>query len=262
MRFAAIPDLHAPLTHKGYFEWMLRQIEDFRPDVVVNLGDWFEGKPAKRFSKWPGETWTLEAERRAVADQAEAINAVAPDAKKVWLYGNHDFNQHGDDPDRVPADYKDSVHWRNHVGLAKALEGWTVIEKYDHRTSFKLGPVIFQHGCDVAKNSMQKAAYLYGGPYSLYVCGHTHRIVPVTQAEHLDIPLPYWWANPGCGVEWDKMRYMDRCSMAKWGRGLVIGEVSDTAVANRKSTYSSVQWSAEVLVHSWAHNRPEVKLCR
>jgi predicted phosphodiesterase len=259
-KWMAIPDLHAPITSQTFFNWMIGQIEDFKPDYIINIGDWFEGKPSKRFSKWPGESWTLEQEKKEVARQAHAINSAAPNATKVWIYGNHDFNQFGDDPDRVPADYKDCVHWRNHVATAEALKDWTVIERYSHRTAYRLGPVTFQHGCDVAKASMQRASYLYGGPNCLYVCGHTHRPCDVTQAEHLGIKLPYWWANPGTGADWDWMRYMDRMSMADWGRGVVLGEVSDSAVSNRKATYSSPQWAAITRVHSWAHDRHDVRL--
>lgn len=253
VKFVAVSCLHAPLTDRSYFEWLLSFLEGTQPDYFINLGDWYEGKPAKRFDAWPDEKWGILTEHKEVARQANAFNEVLPNAKKVWLYGNHDDNTFGIAPDRVKEDVREAIRWQENKDVAPALKDWTVIEEYSHRAKFRLGPVTFQHGCDVAMNSMQKAAYLYGGPYGLYVCGHTHRPLQTTQAEHLGIRLPYWYANPGCGADWDRMHYMKRMSMAKWGRGLIVGEVSKSAVSNRKSTYSSKQWDAELKVHSWAH---------
>lgn len=231
---------------------MIRQIEDFKPDSIVNLGDWYEGKAAKRWPSWSDEKWSLADEHRAVAQQAEAIRAAAPDASLYWLYGNHDDNLFGMQPDRIKDDLKDAVQWRSNVLAAKALEPWQVIEKYGHRVRLRLGPVTFQHGCDTSVASDRDGSYLYGVPYGLYVRGHTHRPCPVTRAQERRTPMPFWYANPGTGAEWDRMHYMDRCSMALWGRGVVVGEIPQSAVTQRRTAYASRCWDAELRVHSTA----------
>lgn len=252
VKFASFSCLHAPITDKTYFNWLITQLEDFQPDYVINLGDWYEAKPAKRFSKWADEVWTVLDEHREVARQASEINRVLPNSKRVLLFGNHDDNFFGENPDRIESDVRAALHWKENKDTSVALKDWKVIEEYSHRTKFKLGPVTFQHGCDVAMNSMVKASYLYSIPNGLYVCGHTHRPCPVTQVSHLQVPLPYWYANPGCGADWDKMHYMKRLSMANWGRGLVIGEVHESAVSSKRSFYSANSWNAETIMHSFA----------
>lgn len=258
MVFAAFSCLHAPITHKGYFNWLISQIEEIKPDVIVNLGDWWEAKPAKRFPQWDDEKWSVLDEHREVARQANEINRVAPQAKRVLLFGNHDDNFFGTNPDRIPEDVRAALRWQENKDTSAALKDWTVIEEYSHRARFRLGQVTFQHGCDAALNSMQKASYLYSVPNGLYVCGHTHRPIPVTQVQHLQVHLPYWYANPGCGADWDKMHYMKRLNMSNWGRGLIVGEVSDASANHRKAFFSEPQWSAELRIHSWQHENRRI----
>ncbi len=249
-KFVAFSCLHSPLTHKGYFEWLLKQIEDFRPDVIVNLGDWFEGKCAKRWPSWSDEKWSLDDELYAVARQAIDIRMAVPSARYVWLYGNHDDNLFGLAPDRIPDDIKDSVQWDRNVTTAEAFKGWEVTKKYGDRVRFRLGPITFQHGCSTQINAEKDAGYSHGTPYGLYVCGHTHRPVRVTQAEERRRYLPYWYANPGCGVEWSRLHYMDRLQMSKWGRGCIVGDCA--GADQRRTAFASKQWDAELRIHSMA----------
>jgi predicted phosphodiesterase len=252
-RFLCFSCLHAPITHSGYFDWLLGQIEEHKPDVIVNLGDWYEGLVAKRFTTYDSEDWTCEDEHEAVGLQASAINKVAPKAKKVWIWGNHDDNLFGNQPDRLPKGVRSLIKYTKHVSVAEPLKDWSIRDRYDHREKFRLGPVTFQHGCAHSASAEKDGAYLYGVPYGLYVQGHTHRPLPVTQARERKVNMAYWYANPGCGMDWDKANYMARNSMALWGRGCIVG---DTAGAHQHRTaYASKQWDAELRVHSLADER-------
>jgi len=254
VRILNFTDNHAPLTHKPWWDWVLAQIEDFKPDWIVNTGDWLEGKPSKRFAHHSDETWSALDEIRALCEQAEAVNRVAPDAKKVWLWGNHDDNALGDLPERVPDDLKPLMNWRNIRGT-EALEQWAIHETYSHEYRYRLGPIVFQHGCEVSKDglrSLKDQAYQYGVPNGLHVSGHTHKPVPVTRCEERSISLPYWVVNAGTGADWERMHYMDRCSKQKWGRGCVLIETTEASVRDSKSAYAKPQWSAELRVHSMA----------
>jgi predicted phosphodiesterase len=252
MKFVAVSCLHAPITSETYFNWLMRLLEEVKPDAFINLGDWYEGKAAKRWPSWSDENWDIEKEHLEVAKQANEINSRVS-GLKVFMWGNHDDNQFGDVPDRIHKDVKSAVHYRNNVNVAPALKDWKVIEEYKHETTFRLGQLTFQHGA-AANNSAEKdCAYLYGVPYGLYVCGHTHRPLEVTRAQERKVRLPYWYANPGCGANFDRMHYMDRLSKALWGRGAIVGEVSDSSVSNSKAFYGSPQWSAELRIESWAH---------
>lgn len=243
--------LHAPITDKGYFNWLIGQIEEFKPHIVVNLGDWYEGKWAKRWAKTEDETWSVLAEHKAVAEQANAINAVSK-ATKVWLYGNHDDNSFNVHPDRTASDIVPAVHWQENKDVSKALEKWTVVRKYGHDVYKRFGPVTFQHGCETSKAGLTRQALYYGTPYGLYVCGHTHR-PEERQIEVVDCPIPYWYANPGCGADWDRMHYITRQNKQRWGRGCLLIEAK--GVDQSRSAFASKQWDCELKIHSLADER-------
>ncbi len=118
---------------------------------------------------------------------------------------------------------------------------------------YRLGQCTFQHGSWTQLNCERKAAYLYGTPYGLYTCGHTHRPIEVTRAISDGIRMPYWYANPGTGINTERTRYMDRLSMAQWGRGAIVGELPDSAVANSRTAYTKKNWDAELRMHGWIH---------
>jgi predicted MPP superfamily phosphohydrolase len=243
---------HSGVTSEEWFNWLIKQIEDFKPQFMVNLGDNYEGKIAKRWAKWEDEKWTHLDEHKAAARLAREINERV-EGEKVWLYGNHDDNVFGTQPDRIPADMRDALHWRNNVETAQAFQDWKVYETYTHRTYHRIGQVTFQHGCATNQTAEKDAAYLYGVPHGLYVCGHTHRPVPVTRAQERKVRLPYWYANAGCGVDYSRLHYMDRLSTGLWGRGCLAIEISESSVSNSKAFYGSSQWSAELRIESWAH---------
>lgn len=249
-KFLAISCLHAPITSPRYWDWLIKQIEDFKPDVFVNCGDWYEGKPAKRWPAWSDEDWTMLDEHAAVAKQAKVINELVP-GRKIWIHGNHEDNAFGNSPNRIPEDIRSAIRWEHNADMSAAMKDWTVITRYSHRSCYRLGPITFQHGCATTGSAEKDASYLYGSPYGLYICGHTHTCVPVTQARERRVRLPFWYANPGCGADWDRMHYMDRFSMALWGRGAIIGETA--GVEQRRRAYASKQWDAELRIQEMAH---------
>jgi len=259
-RFLAFGCSHAPLTHAGYWEWLIRKIEWFKPDYVVNCGDWYEGLAGTRHAKDPRHDWDLFDEHRAVAEQATAINFAAPNATKVWISGNHDDNAFGIHADRIPSDLRRVSHWQSNEAVQSSLAGWIIKDRYRHGERYYLGQISFGHGCPVTDASAKDECYLYGVPYGLDIRSHTHRPEPVTQCRERKVILPYWYANTGTGADWDRMYYMDRQSKALWGRGCVIGEVS--CRGEGREVRATKNWSAETLIHSWAHqNRDLVTGC-
>lgn len=253
-RVIAFSCLHAPITDQDYFNWLIRQIEEFKPDHLVNLGDWYEAKAAKRWARHKDETWSLEDEHLEVARQAKEFSSRVENC--TWIYGNHDDNLFGDQPDRIDPDLKACIHWRGYKSTAAALESWKVIEDYSNAARYRLGQVTFQHGTLTNQSSEKDASYTHGVPFGLYVCGHTHRPVEVTQARERQHYLPYWYANPGFGADDTKMHYMDRLSKSLWGRGCIMIEISARSITQGKVAYTSPQWSAELRVHSYcAENR-------
>lgn len=244
---------HHPVSDAENTEWRNRQIAEFQPDVVVHMGDWMDADAA---SRWPNEhEWTLQDEYDAVAADARTINRLVPDAKKVWIMGNHDDNL--ESPNRIPKKLRDVCSWRNYSPLLYELSSWKIIP-YGHRLKYednkwlggyRIGQVTFQHGAEAGSSADMDQAVLYGVENGLWVGSHTHRPLPVQQAIMRNkIPLRYWFCNVGCGADWDKMEYVRRSNIARWGHGLLKLHVNPA-----RSAFSSRQWEGEVVIRKMAH---------
>jgi len=249
-------DRHAPLTHKGWFEWLLKLIEEENPDCLVDVGDMFEGLAGKRWDRWPEEKWSAKDEISEVVRQAELIKSVSPNSRKVWLWGNHEDNLFSCNPGRISPDLKEMMSWRNQRGT-EILEEWEEKSNYKHSYRFRIGPITFQHGCDISKDgvrSMFDSAVLYGHQNGLLVQGHSHKPIHPTECEIRSLPTRFWVANSGCGCDWDRMRYMDRFQKSKWGRGALIITCSRGDVTSGRTAVPKKNWDAELRIHSTARD--------
>ena len=238
---------HLPVHSEQFRQWRLEKIREFKPDVVVNLGDWLDADAA---SRWPNEhEWTLKDEYRLLAQDANDIReAAGPDAKLVWLLGNHDDNLRA--PNRIPKKLREVCSWEQDLDVHEAIRSWRVVP-YGHRQHFRIGQLTFLHGAQTNINSDRDQALLYGVQHGLTVSAHTHRPVDITRVVLPGkIPLEYYFANVGCGADWDKMEYVQRTNIATWGRAILLAEVNDK---QRRSSFASKQWTAELIVHSRAH---------
>lgn len=245
--FVAFSCPHCPLQDGGAVAWMLDRIGSLRPDVVVHLGD---GHEADSASRWPSEyDWTLADEFAAHEALLKAIRKAAPRARRVFLPGNHDDNLLS--INRIDKRLRGLCDYRAKSNSPELHEYWEqpVEYVYDRRRGvFRIGQVSFCHGFESGANGDEYHAILLGQPYGLHVTGHTHRPTPVVvQAMRTrGIPLPYWYANPGCLRDL-KPPYMKRRRSHGWGQGIVVGAASVT-----KSPRLSRQWEAVVEVYRMA----------
>lgn len=249
--------LHAPYTREGYIEWLCQVIRDHKPKLICNLGDWYEAGAASRFPKNPLDDDGVLREHRVVAEQARMLNDAAPiDSKLVWIYGNHDDNFFNVHPGRISKDIVPALHWSIHTD--GALDGWHVAERYDDDFVFNWGAVTAQHGTGHSKTAEKDQAYRHARPNGLYVCGHTHRPLQITQAVERKESLPFFYVNPGTGVDWNSMYYMQRNSKSQWGGGAVLVEQPEAHVRNRRASFADKDWDAELLIHEFANRNRKI----
>jgi len=219
-RIIAFSCCHAPFTPDSHKGWLLEQIREFKPNVLVNLGDWFESAAA---SVHPDEhQHDLADEYEFAASMSAEFRKAAPKARLVWTLGNHDDNIQKKDARRVPKNLRSLVHW-NRSEWADEFRRW---EQYpyvkDERCCFQMGQVVFYHGFAHSESSdeseaLEMAMYLGGHSHRLFVRGHTHRPEHVTQCRrNSKVPLPWWHANVGT-IGPLKPGYMERQSTLRWG---------------------------------------------
>jgi predicted phosphodiesterase len=246
-RFLAFSCTHAPLTDEGAFQWVLSQIHDKKPDVVIHLGDGLEADSA---SRWPSEAkWTLTEEFEAFNSQLERIREAHRDASGVanlvYIEGNHDANLLA--INRIDKKLRDLCDYRSPKNVPE-LRHWDTTTRYvyDRRVGvYKIGQVSFTHGFEVGNNAGAIQSTQLGDPYGLLVFGHTHRPTPVKRVMLTpQAPLPYWCVNAGTLRDMDSATYMERKRRFMWGQAIVHGEAMIT-----KSPRMSRNWEAETLVY-------------
>lgn len=249
VRWLAFGCTHVPLHDRWACERLVSRIAEYKPHVVVCLGDLYEADSA---SRWPSEyDWTLEHEFAEADAVLLSIREAAPNATLVFLPGNHDDNMLS--IARIPRKVRSRCDWRVRQYDAagrwlnpELLTYWRRPARYLYcrrRGVWRIGQVTFAHGYEHGINGDEAHTLLLGVPNGLYVGAHTHRPAPVTQAMRTrSIPLPYWHCNVGCLRDL-KPPYVQRQRTHGWGHGWAVGEALPV-----KSWRASREWSASVEV--------------
>jgi predicted phosphodiesterase len=258
---------HIPLDDKAATAWRLKQIAEYQPDYVVHLGDAMDADGA---SRWPNEhDWSLLDEYRLWAEDLRLMREAAGKAKVIWLLGNHDANLSA--PNRIPKKLREACAWTQNQDVMKQLGGHVrtveacgqkvevyencTVVPYGARSVYRLGQLTLQHGAQAGVNSDRNQCLLFGVEHGLYVSAHTHRPVGITQVILPGrIPQKKWYANVGCGADWDKMEYVQRSNIALWGHGLL--KVRVNVAQRRNGGWATRQWEADpgVVILRTAHD--------
>jgi predicted phosphodiesterase len=239
----------------------MKHNQDNKPNVVVCLGDLFEAGAASKWSK--ENTAELIEEYEKGNDVLKRIRLVNPNAKYVFLEGNHDANINAEG--RLPADLRDLTNYLRpqfkettkdtFVQVnSELLNEWNHSTRYiKHRVKgcFRIGAVCFAHGFEAGTNSDELEA-IYWSQYwanGLVVRGHTHRPTvgsPRRSEKTKKLQLPFYYLNAGCSCDMSAMTYMNRNDRSKWGNGFVFGSCQEI-----KSPRLSKTWTAECVVTEW-----------
>lgn len=243
IKFLSFSCPHKPLTDKGAEDWLLGEISNRQPDLIVGLGDWHEASSA---SRWPNEyDWDLAYEFEEVNKFLAQIRMEAPNAKRVFLHGNHDANILG--INRIDRKLRSLCDFRDHE---PELSWWEQPGEYVNDRligSYSAGQITFIHGFSGwGPNPDETQACMFGQWNGLVVAGHTHRPIPVTQAKKGRAPLRIWYANPGCLRDL-KPDFVKQRDTHAWGHAIVAGEVKLV-----KSPRLSPAWNAETVVYQMA----------
>lgn len=86
-----IPDCHIPYHDARAYQLMLDVASDINPDEVVILGDYADFYAINSHGKDPNMSHILMDEVAAVVEELQRLKRMFPDAKKVYIEGNHEF---------------------------------------------------------------------------------------------------------------------------------------------------------------------------
>lgn len=251
MRLLSFGCIHHPIADPKAIRFLHDQIEEFKPDVLVNLGDWYDGEG---WSRWDNENdWSVCDEYRAARDHARVLNSFSFIKEFIWLYGNHESNLQ--EPGRVKRSNRQMLHWRDWSpesgGLRDEVRHWRIREAYGARERFSIGPITFVHGTKASVYSARDEARMHGSHMGLTVSAHSHRPVDVTRdVQAGSIPADLWFANVGTGIDVDRARYTNRLNVQAWGMAVCKIEIhtkDKTMLREGRKIYPTKRWDAEVV---------------
>lgn len=234
--FLAFSCVHCPDHDPGGIDWLVKQVADRQPEVIVNLGDMIDTACLSSFAR-ARDTPLDEEFDAADAVLTRIMDAAPSDCKLVLVEGNHEERCRR--PEYAPL--AKVLDYRRNIPCASA---WKHIPRhYNPRGVFRLGQVSFCHGFNTGVASCKREAIQLGVPNGLYVHGHTHRPHPVHRIALGATKLPYWHANAGTFIK-PNPDYMESKDDSLWGQAIVVGH------ANTKRTYDHRHgWDAETIVN-------------
>jgi len=264
VRWLAYGCAHAPLHDPDAIDWLCEQVEEFRPDYIISLGDDLEADGA---SRWPSEEGFDLLDEYAADDEIkrQIMDAGGRRCEYVRCMGNHDHNildwGRVDPKLRRLCDWRQPQHTLDGAQVNKNALKWKLATTYDfcrRRGVFRLGQVTLGHGWRTGAKADAEHSVLLGAPYGLWVGVHTHRPQHVNQAMMTSkVPIPYWFANAGTMRNLDP-NYMTRHDKTMWGQAVVVGD-ADLRAGPAKSLRVSRQWNAETrvrgLYNDWIEKR-------
>lgn len=183
-RVAIAGDFHAPFHQVKATEAFFAFCRDFKPDVVVQMGDLYDQYSFSRYSH-SLNLYTPQEETALGREGSEwfwkEAQRAAPKARCIQLLGNHD--------DRMQKRLFDSFpELEGHVDLKHLYAFKGVKTFYDSSEEVVIDGVIYQHG--FRSKLGDHAAYNQQST----VTGHSHRGGVVY---HQNLTGPYWELNAG-----------------------------------------------------------------
>jgi hypothetical protein len=238
---------HAPFTPKRHIEWLLARIEEWKPQIVVHLGDRLEavGGSVHDNNEFDHDQ---RDEFEAAAETSERVRkACHKDTQFVWMLGNHDDNLQRADARRVPKRLRSLVHWNLSEWGPEFLRWKQVPYIKSASGTYSVGQIVFTHGYDAGVNSGETEALQTNNmtgefAHRLFVRAHTHRPEQVTRCLRTKkIPLPWYYANVGT-IGPLKPEWAARLDTSQWQPAVLLAE----AKHERLSRNHGKNWSAEV----------------
>ena len=167
-----IPDCHIPYEDKRAYQLMLDVATDLDPDEIVILGDYADFYAINSHGKSPDMTHILQDEVSEVVSRLIELKKLFPNAKRVFIEGNHEYRLGRYIASKCP-DLYGVVHTKGILELD--ILGFEFIPYGPTQKYNVLGSnLIARHeplagGKHVAQNTVEKAM-------ASVIFGHTHRI--------------------------------------------------------------------------------------
>jgi predicted phosphodiesterase len=165
-----IPDTHRPYQDRKAYNLMMTVAKDLRPDEIVILGDYADFYSVSSHGKDPRILQMLIDEVEDVLAGLDEIDAEFPNAKKIFIEGNHEFRLERYLSDKAPALF--GITSTEHLLKLNQRPNWRFVPYSPHQNHRVLGSHLSARHESLgttAKATSQKAL-------CSLVYGHIHRI--------------------------------------------------------------------------------------
>lgn len=215
-------DIHVPYHDPRAFDIALQIADITNPHIVVDHGDTLDCENLSKYPKKPGSRKTLHDERVVASEMIGQMHSITPNARHIWLEGNHEerikrvvwaaaeANSGLSDILTLP-EVERALEWGSLLGLDSL--GWEVVRYPKHVLLYDR--FICAHGSVVRKDSALSARAQYEKYNKSGASGHTHR---VGAYHHTNYKSPRCWLEIGM-LGQVRADYVDH---ANWQQGLLV----------------------------------------
>lgn len=212
-RVLLVPDTHRPYHDERVWQVMLKAARQFRPHVVVVLGDFADFYQVSMHDKDPARREAFDDEIADVNRGLDEIEESTPIASRFYIAGNHEYRL-----ERYLWTNAPQLH--SIVRVEKLLRlkerGWHYTP---YRSSLRLGKLYLTH--DEGNAGAQAHEKARASFESNVVIGHTHRMsisYRGTAKGTSNVGAMFGWLG---SVE--KIDYMHAVKAQQWQHGFGIG---------------------------------------
>ncbi len=213
-RVLFIPDCHHPYHDEKAWQLMLKAARQFKPDMIVILGDFADFYAVSSHSKNPNRARNLEAEVGAVNDALDELDALGA-RRKVFVTGNHCDRLERYLMEKAPEIFN-MVRIRDLFRLKD--RGWFYVPYKRHA---KIGHLHVTHDTNRAgRYAHYQSQADFGG--ANVVIGHTHRLGYMIEGSAQG--QPHVSAMFGWLGDFDSVDYMHQVRARRdWAHGFGVG---------------------------------------
>lgn len=217
-RILIVPDIHAPVHNARAIGLMLKAMADWRPDVIVCLGDLIDCSSVSSYSKKPSAL-TLLDEVKAANDILDSLDALGA-SEKCFTVANHEQRIERTIIDKAPgllglADVPDLLRFRD--------RGW---KWCDYKDYIQVGKIAYTH--DMGNGGAQAHTKAKDAVGRSTVIGHTHRMSWAADGTIHDGTRVA--AMFGHLLDTDQVHYMYKAQLRHWQLGFGTGIMLEDGV--------------------------------
>ena len=215
-----------PFHDEEVLEFVLQVADEVKPDVIVNAGDFLDLPSHSKFDQEPSFSGTMQKTLDTSHAYLARLSAIVPDAKKIYLEGNHDIrlSKHvmanacasfGLRPANTPASWP--VLSIPHLLRLEEL-GWVYLDGWPNNSYY------VNESCKVIHGKQLQLGKVADSEFVSVVQGHSHRVAQEYRTRRTQAgSKTSFYAMIGCCARVDGSLPSTRSSLDLQGRPLCVG---------------------------------------